>query len=81
MKVKLTVLESKCRSNLHKKGDVFILGDTCPPLCHELWQSIYPYAYTLINGGDLDYGKRRAKKFKVSCPDERRVLIQGEVMD
>lgn len=81
MKVKLTILESKCRANYHKAGDVYVVEDICPPICHELWQSIYPSVYTLLNNGDLDFGNIRAKKFQTRCPDNGRVLIQGEVIE
>ena len=54
-KVELTIIESKCRFGYCKKGEKFIVDDLCPPLCHELWNSIYPSVYVLINGGDLDY--------------------------
>lgn len=81
MKVTLTILESKCRGNYHKTGDLFIVEDICPPICHELWQSIYPSVYTLLNNGDLDYGNIKAKKFRMRCPDNGRVLIQGEVVE
>lgn len=81
MKVKLTILESKCRGDYNKNGDVYIIEDTCPPICHELWNSIYPSIYTLLNNGDLDYGNTRAKKFQMRCPDNGRVLIQGEALD
>lgn len=54
-KVELTIIESKCRCGYFKKGEKFIVDDLCPPLCHELWNSIYPSVYVLINGGDLDY--------------------------
>ena len=39
-KVKLTITESKCRCGYFKKGQEFIIEDLCPPLCHELWNSI-----------------------------------------
>lgn len=81
MKVKLTILESKCRGGYHKKGDSFIVKDICPPICHELWQSIYPGVYTLLNNGDLDYGTTRAKKFQIRCPDGGRVLVEGCVVE
>lgn len=80
-KVKLTILESKCRGNYHKIGDIFIVEDICPPICHELWQSIYPSVYTLLNNGELDYENIRAKKFEMRCPDNGRVLMRGEVID
>ncbi|WP_242985345.1 TIGR04076 family protein [Vallitalea okinawensis] len=81
MKVKLTVLESTCRGGYHKEGDTYIVEDICPPICHELWQCIYPSVYTLINNGDLDFGTRKAKKFQCKCPDNGRVLIEGKVVD
>lgn len=80
-RVKLTIKESKCRSRYHKEGDTFIVEDICPPICHELWNSIYPNVYTLLNGGTLDYGNIKAKKFEVRCPDNGRVVIVGEVVD
>lgn len=80
-RVKLTVLESKCRGGYHKVGDTYIVEDICPPICHELWQCIYPNVYTLLNNGDLDFGNIRAKKFQFRCPDQGRVLIQGEVIE
>ena len=80
-KVKLTIMESKCRSGTCKAGDEFIVEDVCPPLCHELWNTIYPLVYALQNGASLDYGKLRAKKFTVKCPDEGRVCVHGEAMD
>jgi len=41
-KVKLTITESCCRSGHFRKGQEFIVDDLCPPLCHELWNIIYP---------------------------------------
>lgn len=81
MHVKLKIVESRCRCAYHKAGDVFVVKDLCPPICHELWQCIYPSVYALINGGSLDYGLERSKKFKFSCPDEGRVLIEGWLED
>ncbi len=81
MKVELTIVESKCRGNYHKKGEKFIVGDLCPPICHELWQSIYPSVYVLLNKGDLDYGSIRDKKFSYRCPDNGRVVIEGRVIE
>lgn len=80
-KVLLTVTESKCRSGYVKKGDKFVVDDICPPLCHELWNSIYPSVYALKNGAALDYGKEKAKCFDAVCPDECRVHIHGEVIE
>lgn len=81
MKVKLTVLESRCRCGLHKAGDTYIVEDTCPPLCHELWQNIYPSVYVLLNGGLLDMGQTKANKFQCRCNDSGRVLVEGKVLE
>ena len=81
MKVKLTILKSSCRGNYHKEGDVYIVEDLCPPICHELWQCIYPSVYALLNNGSLDYGNTKEKKFQMRCPDNGRVLIQGEAVE
>ena len=80
-KVKLTITESNCRGGYCKKGDEFIVEDLCPPLCHELWNTIYPMVYALQNGAELDYGNTRAKEFDAKCPDESRVHIHGEVVN
>ena len=53
-KVKLTVTESRCRDGLCKAGDTFIVEGLCPPLCHELWSSVYPQVFALLNGAELD---------------------------
>jgi len=76
--VRLTVKSSKCRGGYCKAGDVYYVEDLCPPICHELWNSIYPSVYVLLNGGTLDCGATRAKTFEVRCPDEGRVVIYGE---
>ncbi len=81
MKVKLTITDSCCRCGYVKKGDVFIVDDLCPPLCHELWNTIYPMVYALKNGADLDYGTIRAKCFDAKCPDGGKVHIHGEGME
>lgn len=80
MKVKLTVTESRCRCGLMKAGDTFVVEDLCPPVCHELWNAIYPSVYALRNGGTLDHGEKRAKCFEAFCPDECRVRIRGEAV-
>ena len=49
-KLKLTITQSDCRAGYHKKGDTFVVEDLCPPLCHELWNVIYPYVFALQNG-------------------------------
>lgn len=77
-KVKLTIKESRCRGRYCKKGDEFIVEDLCPPLCHELWNSIYPSVYALLNGAELDYGNTRAAMFDAKCPDGGRVVVHGE---
>ena len=55
-KVRLTILGSRCTGGYSEKGQEFIVEDLCPPLCHELWNSIYPMVYALQNGVLLDYG-------------------------
>ncbi len=80
-RVKLTILESRCRAGVHHEGQEFIVGDTCPPVCHELWQCIYPQVYALANGGDLDSDKDRAKWFSMTCPDSGRVLVLGKLFE
>lgn len=79
-KVKLTITESNCRCGYFKSGQNFIVGDLCPPICHELWNCIYPLVYALQNGGDLDYGDTRAKMFDAKCPDNGKVKIHGEII-
>ncbi|EQB89917.1 putative repeat protein (TIGR04076 family) [Clostridium punense] len=79
-KVKLTIIESKCRCGYHKKDDLYIVEDICAPICHELWNSIYPSIYVLLNGGTLDYGNSKATKFQAKCPDGGRVVILGELL-
>lgn len=77
-RVRLTVTESACRCGYHKKGDEFIVEDICPPLCHELWNVVYPYVFALRNGAELDSGPGRTREFSASCPDGGRVKIHGE---
>ena len=77
-KVKITVTEGGCRCGYCKTGDEFIVEDLCPPLCHELWNTIYPSVYVLLNGGLLDYGPGRAAAFDAKCPDGGRVAVHGE---
>ena len=80
-KVKLTITESHCRSGYFQKGQEYVVDGLCPPLCHELWSSIYPMVYALLNGAELDHGDARARMFDAKCPDEGRVSIHGEVID
>jgi uncharacterized repeat protein (TIGR04076 family) len=80
LRVKLTITESKCRGGYHHAGDVYMVGDLCPPLCHELWHAIYPSVYALLNGACLDYGNQKAACFDAKCPDGGRVHIHGEVI-
>lgn len=80
-KVKLTVTDGECRCGYHKEGDEFLIGDLCPPLCHELWNTVYPAVYALLNGAQLDYGETRAAQFDAKCPDGGRVCVHGEVID
>ena len=80
-RVRLTVTESACRCGHHAKGDEFIVEDLCPPLCHELWNVVYPYVFALRNGADLDCGDARARGFDAACPDGGRVRVHGEPAD
>lgn len=77
-KVRLTVVESKCRCGYCKKGDIYIVDDLCPPICHELWNCMYPLVYALQNGAILDYGEIRSPQFDTKCPDGGRVWVHGE---
>ena len=79
-KVKLTITRSACRGGLHRQGDSFVVEDLCPPLCHELWHTIYPNVCVLLNGGTLDCGEARARSFDAKCPDGGRVWIHGELL-
>ena len=81
MKVKLTILESRCRDHLCKAGDTFLVEQICPPLCHELWNVIYPQVFALQNGASLDHGDDRVRFFEASCPDGGRVKIRGEAIE
>ena len=80
-KVKLTVTSSKCRIGYCRTGDTFLVEDLCPPLCRELWNTIYPMVYALRNGAKLDYGETQSKQFDAKCPDAGRVCIHGEVVE
>ena len=77
-KVRITVLESRCRCDQHKAGEEYVVDDVCPPICHELWNNVYPMIYALGNGAELDSGDERALSFTARCPDEGRVVIRGE---
>ena len=79
-KVKLTVTASDCRCGYVREGQEFIVEDLCPPLCHELWNVVYPYVFALQNGADLDCGEVRAQAFDAACPDGGRVKIHGEIV-
>ena len=80
MKVRLIITESNCRSGYFKAGEEFIVEDLCPPLCHELWNVIYPYVFALQNGAALDHGCKKDFQFDAKCPDGGRVCIHGEVV-
>lgn len=80
-KVLITVTESRCRGGYCREGDTFLVEDLCPPMCHELWNTVYPMVYALQNGAALDYGSGRAKCFDAQCPDGGRVRIHGEVVE
>ena len=78
-KVNLTIKESECRCGYYNKGNSFIVDNICPPICHELWNSIYPSVYALLNGATLDCGNCKDTKFEMKCPDNGRVVICGEI--
>ena len=80
-KVKITVTGSACRCGYCKAGDEFIVEDLCPPMCHELWNNIYPMVYALLNGATLDHGDERVRYFDAKCPDEGRVTVHGEIIE
>lgn len=80
-KVRIEILESNCRGGYHKKGDIYEVEDICPPICHELWQNIYPSVYVLLNGGTLDFGECKKKEFRLWCPDGGRVKVKGEIIE
>ena len=80
-KVKLIVTKSACRSGVCKEGDEFVVEDLCPPICHELWNNIYPSVYALLSGGQLDHGETRRKAFDAKGPDGGRVTVHGEVVE
>ena len=80
-KVKLTITKSNCRCGFFEEGQEFIVEDLCPPLCHELWNNIYPSVYALLNEASLDHGESRANVFDAECPDEGRVCIHGEAVN
>lgn len=78
-RVKLTIVENCCPARYHCAGQEYLVDWLCPPICHELWQTIYPNVYVLLNNGDLDSGEIRDKQFHARCPDGK-VLIKGEVI-
>ncbi|MCQ2456133.1 MAG: TIGR04076 family protein [Clostridia bacterium] len=80
-KVKITVTESNCRCGYLIKGQEFTVEDLCPPICHELWNVIYPSVFALLGGAELDCGETRAKMFEAKCPDGGRVTVRGEVIE
>ena len=79
--VKITVISACCRSEHHKAGEEYIVGDICPPICAELWHRAYPYVLALQNGALLDCGEGKSRSFTVSCPDENRVTLRGETIE
>jgi uncharacterized repeat protein (TIGR04076 family) len=81
MKIRITVLESRCRDRLCKAGDTYLVDQLCPPVCHELWGVIYPQIFALQNGAKLDHGDERVTFFEASCPDGGRVRIRAEAIE
>ena len=80
-KVKLTITAANCRGGYHSDGDIYIVEDLCPPLCHELWNMIYPSVYVLLNGGTLDHKNEKVTYFDYKCSDEQRVVVVGELIE
>ncbi len=80
-KVKLTITESRCRCGYFKQGQTFIVEDLCPPLCHELWNSVYPSVFALLHGARLDCGDGKSTSFDAKYPDEGRVCVHGERLE
>lgn len=80
-KVLLTITKSECRSGYFREGQQFVVEDICPPLCTELWHSIYPYVFALQNGARLDQGDGTALCFDAECPDGGLVGIRGELLE
>ena len=64
-KVKLTITESRCRCGYCNTGDTYIVEDLCPPLCHDLWNIVVPYVFSLQNQETLDYGEGQVEQFDV----------------
>lgn len=79
-KVLVTVENSECRSGIHKTGERFIVDEVCPPMCHELWNNIYPMLYALGNGAKLESGSDREESFTAVCPDGGRVKVRAELL-
>lgn len=79
-RIKITVVESKCRSGYHKK--VIVLS-----------QKIYAHLFVMNCGivlirrsmlyrtGNFNYGNGKASAFDVKCPDGGRVTIHGILID
>jgi uncharacterized repeat protein (TIGR04076 family) len=65
---------------LCKTGDVFIIEDLCPPVCHELWNCMYPYVFALQNNAVLDYENSKKQCFRMKCPDNGKVEVFGEII-
>lgn len=82
-KVKLTIVESRCRSGFHEKGQEFIIDETvCPPICMELWHYAYPYVWALLNGATDDNADGgRSTSTNIICPDQGRVHMFIERID
>ncbi len=82
-RIKLTIVESRCRSGLHTAGQEYIITEDrtiCPPVCMELWHHAYPDIWALLNGAELDRGEEKCRCSEISCPDECRVRIKVEVI-
>ena len=80
-RMKLTVIRSECRGGLHSEGEEYVIGEVCPPICHELWNNIYPMLYAAGCGADIESGEGYSSAFTASCPDGGRVTVKCERID
>ena len=83
-KVKLTIVESNCRSGFHAQGQEYLIDEDktiCPPICMELWHYAYPDVWALLNGAELDCGAEKSKVSEIRCPDNGRVRLKVEAVE
>ncbi len=80
-KVKITILESRCRLGTCKKGDEYVFWDVCPPVCAKLWGLMWPEVLKLHNGGEVETERGPAKWFEADCPDGSFVRARAETVE